>query len=127
VATAFAAIINAGTATATNCAPAAPSSPPAGFGTFAYPTTDASNNLPGPPNTPVDIAAGALQHYVFGITPTAPIPQTSLAMQFVCDNAEPPLQTPGVNNLFIVASSSPVPDTIALMATSTSDGIVRMP
>jgi len=46
----------------------------------------------------------------------------SLAMRFLCDHTPPATQIPGVNNLFITASSSPVPDTIALMA---KHGITR--
>jgi plastocyanin len=126
-ATAFAAIINTGAATAVNCAPAAPSSPPAGLGTFTYQTTDVNNALTGTPNTPANIAPGAIQHYVFGFFPTAPISETSLAMRFVCDNSADAPQFPGVNNFFIVADTSPIPDTIALMATVSGDGVVRIP
>jgi hypothetical protein len=126
-ATAFAAIINPGSTTAVNCAPAPPASPPAGLGTFTYQTTTAANALTGMPNTPANIAPGAIQNYVFGFSPTAAIPETSLAMRFVCDNTAPAPQTPGVNNLFIVADTAPVPDTIALMATVSGDGVVRIP
>jgi virginiamycin B lyase len=127
-ATAFAAIVNTGQETAVNCAPAPPSNPPAGLGTFVYQTTDASNNLVGTPNTPANIPPfGALQHYVFGFSPTAPIAETSLAMQFLCDNTVAAPQTPGVNNFFIVADTSPVSDTIALIATISGDGVVRIP
>src|SRR5437667_1685193 len=48
-------------------------------------------------------------------------------MRFLCDSTAPALPTPGVNNLFIVADTSPVPDTIALIATVSGDGIVRSP
>jgi hypothetical protein len=125
-ATAFAAIVNAGSTTAINCAPAPPSTPPTGLGTFSYQTTSVTNVLTGLPNTAASIAPGAVQNYVIGFAPTAAIPETSLAMRFLCDNAAPASQTPGVNNFFIVASSSPVPDTIALMATVSGDGVVRI-
>jgi hypothetical protein len=39
----------------------------------------------------------------------------------------PAPQTPGVNNFFIVADTAPVPDTIALMASVSGDGVVRIP
>jgi hypothetical protein len=126
-ATAFAAIINSGTATALNCAPAPPSSPPAGLGTFSYQTTTAANVLTGTPNTPANIAAGAIQNYVFGFFPTGAIPETSLAMLFTCSNAADAPQTPGVNNFFIVANTSSVPDTVAQIATISGDGVVRIP
>ncbi len=126
-ATAFAAIINVGVTSAPKCAPAPPSTPPAGLGTFNYQTTTAANVLSGTPNTPADIAPGDTQHYVFGFSPTASIPETSLAMRFLCDSTAPALPTPGVNNLFIVADTAPVPDTIALIATVSGDGVVHIP
>src|SRR5207244_5631523 len=55
------------------------------------------------------------------------IAETSLAMQFLCDNAAPVTSIPGANNFFIVASASPVADTIALMSTLSGDGIVHIP
>src|SRR5438876_8778376 len=119
-------MINAGTAAATNCRPAPPVSPPANLGVFGYQTTDVTNALIGAPNTPADIAAGAFQNYVFGVTPTGPIPLTSLAMRFMCDNAPDAPQTPGVNNFYIIADTTPLPDTIALMATVSNDGVVRI-
>src|SRR5207244_8505500 len=60
-AVAFAAILNAGATTALSCAPAPPSSPVSGLGTFTYQTTTAANVLIGAPNTPANIAAGAIQ------------------------------------------------------------------
>jgi hypothetical protein len=48
-------------------------------------------------------------------------------MRFLCDNATPAPQVPGVNNLFIVASTSPTPDTVAVMSTLSGDGIVHIP
>src|SRR5437667_1256032 len=48
-------------------------------------------------------------------------------MRFLCDSTAPALPTPGVNNLFIVAAGSPVPDTIALISTVSGDGVVRIP
>ncbi len=125
-ATAFAAIINAGVATAVNCAPAPPSNPPANLGAFTYQTTTPANALSGTPNTPVNIAPGAIQNYVFGFSPTGVIAETSLAMRFVCANVVDAPQTSGVNTLFIVADTSPVPDTIALMSTISGDGVVRI-
>jgi virginiamycin B lyase len=126
-AVAFAAILNAGAATALNCAPAPPSSPVPGLGAFSYQTTTAANVLTGTPNRPANIAAGAIQNYVFGFSPTAAVAQTSVAMRFLCDNTAPAAETPGVNNFFIVADASPAPDTIALISTVSGDGVVRIP
>src|SRR5207244_2065251 len=86
-----------------------------------------ANVLTGTPNTPANIAPGAFQPYVFGFSPTSAIPQTSLAMQFLCDNALPAASVSGVNNLFIVAETAPVPGTIAIMSTISGDGVVHIP
>jgi hypothetical protein len=62
-ATAFATIINIGTATGFGCS-IAPSPPVAGT-TFSYQTTNPSTNaLTGTPNTPVDIPASGFQTFV---------------------------------------------------------------
>jgi hypothetical protein len=124
-ATGFAAIINTGATAAVNCAPVVIQNPPA-LGIFTYQTTTATNVLVGTPNTPANIAAGTIQNYVFGIFPADVLPETSVPMQFVCDNATAP-QIPGVNNFLIVASNTPVPDTIALISTISNDGVIRIP
>jgi hypothetical protein len=122
-ATAFATIINAGTATATACG----IGPPTGLqATFSYQTTDASNALVGTVNTPVDIAAGDSQSYVFAFTPTAPFNPTDVQLTFDCSNTAPAPVTVGLNTLLLVADSNPVPDIVALGATLTGDGIVNL-
>jgi hypothetical protein len=125
-ATAFAVMLNTGSAVAAGCRPVPPSSPPANLGTFTFQTTTPANVLSGSPGVSASIAPGALQNFVFGFTPTGPIPETSLAMRFICSNVADAPQTPGVNNFFIVADTVPVPDTIALMATISGDGVVRI-
>ena len=79
-ATAFATIINTSSATATACGLALLTSLPA---TFSYQTTNpATNQVIGSPNTPVNIAAGAAQSYVFALTPSAPIAPTDVQLSF---------------------------------------------
>jgi hypothetical protein len=122
-ATAFATVINTGSATATDCGIAALTSVSADF---AYQTTDAANALVGTANTPVDIAAGGSQSYVFAFTPTAPIPPADVQLTFDCANTEPAAVTVGLNTLLLVADSNPVPDIVALGATLSGDGIVNL-
>ncbi len=129
--TAFAAIINAGDAVAVACRVAAPSSPPAGLGTFTFQTADSSNALTGTPDTPVNIAPGTTQNFVFAFNPPATGPEipagTSLAMRFLCDNVADAPQFAGVNNFIIGTSFTPIPDPVALVSTPTGDGVVRIP
>jgi hypothetical protein len=113
-ATAFATIINAGGVTATSCGIDLLSSIPANF---SYQTTDpATNALIGTPDTPVDIAAGKLQTYVFSLTPIAPIAPIEIEFSFECSNTNPATTIVGVNTLQFTASATPVPDIIAMAA-----------
>jgi hypothetical protein len=123
-ATAFATIINLGPGTATACGIALPTGLPADF---LFQTTDpATNALSGTPDTPVDIAAGAAQSFVFAITPTAPISPTDIQLVFDCTNTNPANILPGLNTLVLSASNTPTPDIVALAATLSNDGIVEV-
>ena len=124
-ATAFATIINASSVTATACGISLLTSLPA---TFTYQTTDpATNQVIGSPNTPVNIAAGAAQSYVFALTPSAPVGPTDVQLSFDCTNSDPAPINTGLNTLLLSASTTPVPDVVALAATPTNDGIVNIP
>ena len=113
-ATAFATIINAGTVTATSCRIELLSSIPADF---SYQTTDsATNSLIGRPNTPVNIAPGRLQTYVFSLTPNTPIEPMEVEFGFACSNTNPATTIVGVNTLQFTVSATPVPDIIAVAA-----------
>ena len=124
-ATAFATIINAGQETATGCAISPISTIPA---TLSFQTTDpATNQVTGTPNTPVDIPAGAAQSFVFALTPTAPMAPTDVQLSFDCANTDPAPINTGLNTLLLSASTTPVPDIVALAATLNNDGIVNIP
>jgi hypothetical protein len=120
-ATAFATIINTGSADATACGIAPLTSVSADF---AYQTTDAANALVGTPDTAVDIPAGESQSYLFAFTPTAPFSPVDVQLAFDCANTDPAAVTLGLNTLLLVAGSGPVPDIVALAATLSGDGIV---
>ena len=95
---------------------------------FVYQTTDpATNQVTGFPNTPVNIAAGAAQSFVFALTPTAPFAPTDVQFSFDCANSDPAPINVGLNTLLLSASNTPVPDIVALAATPTNDGIVNIP
>ena len=122
-ATAFATIINAGSADSTGCR-IAPSTQVAA--TFFYQTTNpATNALTGTINTPATIGAGASRSFVIGLTPTGPVAPTDVRLQFVCDNTGAAVLVSGLNTLLIVADPSPVPDIVALSATIDNDGVVH--
>ena len=124
-ATAFATIINAGPGTALGCGLAPLTNLPA---TFAFQTTDpATNQLTGAPDTAVDVAVGFAQSFVFAVTPTAAIAPTEVQLGFDCANSNPAPITSGLNTLLFSASATPVPDIVALAATSANDGIVTIP
>jgi hypothetical protein len=123
VATAFATIINPGITIATDCGIAPLTSVQADF---SYQTTDASNALVGVQDTPIDIAAGGNQSYVFALTPTASFSPVDVHLIFDCTNTDPAPVTVGLNTLLLVADSNPVPDIVALSATLTGDGIVNL-
>ncbi len=122
-ATAFATIINAGSQTATGCSIAMSSSTSA---SFSYQTANASNQLTGTPNTPVDIPAGAAQSFVISINPSAPIDPANLGFDMACSNAAEAPITTGLNTLLFSASTTPTPDVVTLTATSTNDGYVHV-
>jgi streptogramin lyase len=123
-ATAFATIINAGSAGLNGCAIAPVTTVPA---SFLYQTTNPmTNTLTGSPNTPVSIAAGAAQTFVIALTPTAPVAPTTVSLGFSCSGTTPAPTTPGVNTLLYSASATPVPDIIALAATTSNDGILHV-
>jgi hypothetical protein len=124
-ATAFATIINLGPGTAFACGIAPMTNIPAGF---SYQPTDRTTNaVIGSPNTPVDIAEGAAQSFVFALTPTAPFLPTDVQFSFDCDNSAPAPINTGLNTLLLSASATPVPDIVALAATLNNDGIVNIP
>ena len=125
-ATAFATVINTGSETATGCSIAPLTSVPA---SFTYQTTDpATNALTGAPNTPVDIATGpnGFQSFILAFTPTQDIAPTDVQLSYDCTNTNPAPVTVGLNTLLLSASTTPVPDIVALAATPTGDGIVNL-
>jgi FG-GAP-like repeat len=126
-ATAFATIINTGPDTATSCriVPAMALPTPT---TFTYQATDpATNAVIGTPNTPIDIASGKAQSFVVTLAATGVMRPDEFRLFFLCSNRAAALIAPGLNTLLFSASATPVPDIVALAATTTNDGIVNIP
>ena len=136
-ATAFATIINpaAGGNTATQCGLRLAGATPA---QFSYQTTTPANALSGTANTPVDIASGAAQNFVFSVTSAADfadnqgLPQasanneTDLFIEAFCTNRRSAEFFLGLNSLTFTSSTTAVPDIVAL-ATSGDPGRVNVP
>ena len=123
-ASAFATIINAGPAPATQCAIALPPGFP---GTLTFQTTTTSNDPAGVENVPADIQPGQAQSYVFAITPTKGLNASEVALSFTCANAEPAPSVPGLSRLTLSASNAPTADILAIISTLSNDGIVDVP
>jgi hypothetical protein len=83
--------------------------------------------LIGTPNTPVDIAPGGFQSFVFALAPTSVFNPSDVQLNFDCFNTNPAPVTVGVNTLLLSASNTLVADVIALAATVSGDGVVRLP
>ena len=124
-ATAFATIINAGTEEATDCTIAPNVSLPAEF--FFQATDPATNALLGERDEPVTIEASGVQTFLFAFTPTAPFDAMNVEFVFDCANTEPAPTSTGINTLLLSASSTPVPDILALAATPVDPGIANIP
>ena len=123
-ATAFATLINAGDVDGVGCSlsPMTPMN-----GTFFFQITDsATNGAVGMPNELVDIPAGAVQSFVFGVTPQAQAAPTEMVIRYACENLSPANFQVGINTLLLAASVLPTPDIVALTATASGDGVVRM-
>ena len=123
--TAFATLINAGTAVGEDCAVRPVTPVPC---EFIYQTTNpATNQLVGIANVPRDIPAGAAQSFVFAFTPDAALEPTDVKLRFDCSNSGPANVVTGLNTFLLSASEQPVPDVVALGATFQQNGIVDIP
>ncbi len=124
-ATAFMTVINAGTSDGSNCFLAL--QPGAFQGGFSYQTTDATNTATGTPDTPVSIAQGASQSFVFAVTPSVELSQAELGIQARCDQGTGSGVVTGVNS-FILSSAKLAPsDMLTIGLTTTGDGVISIP
>jgi hypothetical protein len=123
--TAFATIINTSTTAVSGCSISPATSLPV---TFVYQTTNPTTNaLTGTANTPVSIAGNnGSQSFVVALTPSAAFAPTNVAFNFSCSNVAPAPIVTGLNTLLLSASTTPIPDVVALAATMQNDGIVHV-
>src|SRR5262245_4945558 len=124
-ATVFVTVINVGSTTATNCGITLDTFIP--VTSFFQTTNPLTNQLTGTPNTPVSIPAGGGQSFVVAFTPTQAFAPIDTRMNFDCTNTFPAPINTGLNTVLLSASTTPVPDILALAATVTNDGIANIP
>jgi streptogramin lyase len=124
-ATAFATMINSGSSAANGCQIVPVTSVPA---SFLYQTTNPTTNaLTGSPNTPITIAGNnGTQTFVVALTPNAAVVPTTVELGFDCAGVNAAPSNNGLNTLFFSASTTPVPDVVALAA-SGDPGYVDIP
>ena len=95
--------------------------------TVDYTLTDPATNTPeGPVDTPFPMAVSALQTLVLSLTPSAALAPTQLPLVFGCDGAQSAQSLPGLDTVLLSAGTSQPADVIALAATSSNDGVVRL-
>ena len=125
-ATLFATLLNTGSTTLQNCRIALPGA--VSGVTLSYQTTDPSTNTPtGTPNQPVSIAAGSGQSFVLSLASAAAVSLPAQGLVFSCDGVSNALPLVGVDTLDLSFSAAPVADLVALAATASKDGVLRLP
>jgi outer membrane protein assembly factor BamB len=126
-ATVFATMFNTGNSTLNGCQVALPASAPSGLA-LTYQTTNPTTNLPiGQPNQPVSIAAGGGQSFVLAFDSSNALALSGQGLVFTCDGTTNAASIPGVDDLDLTFSSTPVADIVALSATESGNGIVQIP
>jgi hypothetical protein len=127
-ATIFASMINSGPAALDTCGISLPASAPAGL-TLSYQTTDpATNALTGTPNTPVTIPGNdGVQTFVLAFQGDAAFSAPAMPLDFACAGAQQAAVIPGVDTVDLTMSATPTADIIALAATTSNDGILKIP
>lgn len=133
-ATAFASIINQGPITATNVEMRSNNEgliPPSGFSYQATSTCGPPPNFPCVPtnvpvNTPVNINAGWIQNYIFGLTPTVVFNSLDFPLAYEGTNTTAAPNQIGISTMKFVSSAGPVPDVIVVSATCPNIGTLHL-
>ena len=127
-ATVFATIINAGSSNAAACRinlPTEQRAPLSVTTTETDPSTNEPNGLP--PNQPVVLVPGVPQTFLLSFQASAVTAMATQPLQFFCEGIAPATLIPGVNTVDLAFGATATADVIALAATSSNDGIVRIP
>jgi hypothetical protein len=122
--TAFATVINSSGRALSGCTASLPNF----TGTFLYQTTNpATNSVTGSPNTPFGLPNGSSQSLVLALKPSAVIAPIEQHFVFQCSASSPAASIIGVNTLLLSADTAQPADVVALAATPTQDGVLRLP
>ena len=124
-ATVFASVINAGSNSASSCTVSLASEGLPISLAFS-PTNTTTNAVRAPAQTAVDIPANATATFLLSITATAAFDPANVEFLFDCENAQQAPTTIGVNTLLLSVSDEPTADLITLIATPSSDGVMRV-
>lgn len=121
--TVFATVINASNQVLDSCSVSLSGFPV----TVDYVKTDpATNQTEGAADTPFPLAVGAAQSLLLSLTPSAVLAPTNLPLIFGCSGAEPAASVSGLDTVLLSAATTAPPDIVALSATPSADGTVRM-
>lgn len=123
--TAFASVINSGSAPLSDCRIYAAWTTPADFRFFA--TDPTTNQIVGASNAPIDLDPGQVGTFIFEFVPRMAFEAHHVPMTFDCTDSRAAARLPDLNNLVLSATDVPVPDIVALVATVGANGIVDVP
>jgi murein DD-endopeptidase MepM/ murein hydrolase activator NlpD len=126
-ATAFATVINPGANAAEGCR-IHPDQP--FHGEFAFVETDpATNAVIGTPNQAFSLAGGGSRAFVLSVTPDAAAEARSLdlTLRYDCLSSDAAPVRLGLNSIRLSFEDAPIPDIIAIAATPSADGVLRIP
>jgi subtilisin family serine protease len=122
--TAFATILNSGSARATLCGIAPPANAPL---IFSYRARNHVTGALGVPDQPVNIPPGGRQDFLMAFTPTD-VMRHDMGMVFDCTNTSPALIRDGLNSFLLVATAdAPPADILSIAVTASNDGIMNIP
>ena len=121
---AFATMINDSGSTLSDCA-MVPEGSVAASWRFA-PTDPATNQVAGAFNTGVSIEPGQAQSYLFELQPLEPL-NAELPLLFNCEGVAAARSLVGINTFGITATAAGGVDMVALTATASGDGVLRIP
>jgi hypothetical protein len=116
-------IANSGNTQASNCQIGLGTKTPAGM-SVSYQITDATNQLTGSTDTPVNIAANSNQTFLVRVTSSVPF-RGKVPLVFDCDEGSA-FSRKAVNLPDLLVTTEAGPDIIALAATLSADGIINV-